>query len=145
MPAKQAFPKAKSGNVFGHVRKQQKTFRAGLYARVSVNDQQTLAMRSRAMREYTSRCGKTHRFVSCWRQAVSSEFLLCALASTVVYGTTRIATIRPLKSVTYRVSVFASSAIEVGRVRQLVSTVPSESGEAKRSSSPGPPKNGPIE
>ena len=27
-------------------------FRAGLYARVSTNDQQTLAMQNRAMREY---------------------------------------------------------------------------------------------
>jgi hypothetical protein len=43
MPAKQAFPKAKSGNVFGHARKRQKMFRAGLYARVSTNDQQLLA------------------------------------------------------------------------------------------------------
>jgi putative DNA-invertase from lambdoid prophage Rac len=32
-------------------------FRAGLYARVSTNDQQTLAMQSRAMREYAERRG----------------------------------------------------------------------------------------
>jgi len=32
-------------------------FRAGLYARVSTNDQQTLAMQNRAMREYASRRG----------------------------------------------------------------------------------------
>ena len=32
-------------------------FRAGLYARVSTNDQQTLAMQSRAMREYAARRG----------------------------------------------------------------------------------------
>ena len=31
--------------------------RAGLYARVSTNDQQTLAMQNRAMREYASRRG----------------------------------------------------------------------------------------
>jgi DNA invertase Pin-like site-specific DNA recombinase len=37
-------------------------FRAGLYARVSTNDQQTLAMQSRAMREYVARRG--------WRVAV---------------------------------------------------------------------------
>ena len=36
--------------------------RAGLYARVSTNDQQTLAMQSRAMREYAARRG--------WRVAV---------------------------------------------------------------------------
>jgi DNA invertase Pin-like site-specific DNA recombinase len=34
-------------------------FRAGLYARVSTNDQQTLAMQNRAMREYAGRCGWT--------------------------------------------------------------------------------------
>ena len=34
-------------------------FRAGLYARVSTNDQQTLSMQSRAMREYASRRGWT--------------------------------------------------------------------------------------
>ncbi len=33
--------------------------RAGLYARVSTNDQQTLAMQSRAMREYATRRGWT--------------------------------------------------------------------------------------
>ena len=39
MPAKQAFPKAKSDNVFGQARKPAKMFRAGLYARVSTKDQ----------------------------------------------------------------------------------------------------------
>ena len=34
-------------------------FRAGLYARVSTNDQQTLAMQNRAMREYAGRRGWT--------------------------------------------------------------------------------------
>jgi putative DNA-invertase from lambdoid prophage Rac len=34
-------------------------FRAALYARVSTNDQQTLAMRNRAIREYTARRGWT--------------------------------------------------------------------------------------
>ena len=34
-------------------------FRAGLYARVSTNDQQTLAMQNRAMREYAVRRGWT--------------------------------------------------------------------------------------
>jgi putative DNA-invertase from lambdoid prophage Rac len=59
MPAKQAFPKAKSDNVFGQTRKPAKMFRAGLYARVSTNDQQTLPMQSRAMREYAARRGWT--------------------------------------------------------------------------------------
>ncbi len=34
-------------------------FRTGLYARVSTNDQQTLAMQNRAMREYAFRRGWT--------------------------------------------------------------------------------------
>jgi putative DNA-invertase from lambdoid prophage Rac len=59
MPAKRDFPKAKSHNVFGQARKSAKMFRAGLYARVSTNDQQTLAMQSRAMREYVARRGWT--------------------------------------------------------------------------------------
>src|SRR3954463_1419784 len=59
MPAKRNFPKAKSDNVFGQARKPSKLFRAGLYARVSTNDQQTLPMQSRAMREYTARRGWT--------------------------------------------------------------------------------------
>ena len=36
-------------------------FRAALYARVSTNDQQTLPMQIRAMREYAARRGWTHR------------------------------------------------------------------------------------
>ena len=59
MAAKRAFPKAKSDNVFGQARKPAKMFRAGLYARVSTNDQQTLPMQSRAMREYAARRGWT--------------------------------------------------------------------------------------
>jgi len=59
MPAKQAFPKAKSAYVFGQARKPTKMFRAGLYARVSTNDQQTLPMQNRAMREYAARRGWT--------------------------------------------------------------------------------------
>ena len=58
-PIKRAFPKAKSSNVFGQARKSAKMFRAGLYARVSTNDQQTLTMQSRAMREYVARRGWT--------------------------------------------------------------------------------------
>jgi putative DNA-invertase from lambdoid prophage Rac len=59
MPIKRASPKAKSDNVFGQARKQPKMFRAGLYARVSTNDQQSLPMQSRAMREYAVRRGWT--------------------------------------------------------------------------------------
>jgi putative DNA-invertase from lambdoid prophage Rac len=59
MPAKQASETAKSAHVFGQRRKQSKMFRAGLYARVSTNDQQTLSMQSRAMREYAARRGWT--------------------------------------------------------------------------------------
>src|SRR4051795_8786106 len=57
--AKRASKKAKSDNVFGQTRKHPKMFRAGLYARVSTNDQQTLPMQNRAMREYAARRGWT--------------------------------------------------------------------------------------
>jgi putative DNA-invertase from lambdoid prophage Rac len=59
MPIKRASQQAKSDNVFGQARKAAKMFRAGLYARVSTNDQQTLSMQSRAMREYAARRGWT--------------------------------------------------------------------------------------
>src|SRR5213593_1315656 len=59
MTAKGASEKAKSDNVFGQSRKPSKMFRAGLYARVSTNDQQTLPMQNRAMREYAARRGWT--------------------------------------------------------------------------------------
>src|ERR1051326_4054609 len=59
MAGKRTFPEAKQDNVFGQPRKLRKMFRAGLYARVSTNDQQTLAMQNRAMREYAARRGWT--------------------------------------------------------------------------------------
>ncbi len=62
MAAKRASRKAKSIDVFGQARRQVKLFRAGLYARVSTSDQQTLAMQNRAMREYAARRGWTIAF-----------------------------------------------------------------------------------
>ena len=59
MAAKRAFENAKSDRVFGQRRKRPKMFRVGLYARVSTNDQQTLPMQNRAMREYAARRGWT--------------------------------------------------------------------------------------
>src|SRR5450631_679163 len=57
--AKRASEKSKSRRVFGHARKPAKMFRAGLYARVSTLDQQTLPLQMRAMREYASKRGWT--------------------------------------------------------------------------------------
>ncbi len=59
MPVKRASKKPKPRDVFGQQRNRPKMFQAGLYARVSPNDQQTLAMQSRAMREYAARRGWT--------------------------------------------------------------------------------------
>ena len=59
MAAKRAVEKAKSPRVFGHARKSAKMFRAGLYARVSTTDQQTVPLQIRALREYTVRRGWT--------------------------------------------------------------------------------------
>src|SRR5664279_1154842 len=57
--AKQAPETAKSRRVFGQARKPAKMFRAGLYARVSTNDQQTIPLQIRALREYVGRRGWT--------------------------------------------------------------------------------------
>jgi predicted site-specific integrase-resolvase len=55
MAAKRASRKTKSDNIFGKARRPAKMFRAGLYARVSTNDQQTIPMQIRALREYAAR------------------------------------------------------------------------------------------
>jgi DNA invertase Pin-like site-specific DNA recombinase len=59
MPVKQGSGIRKSGKVFGQGQKTTKMVRAGLYARVSTQDQQTLPMQNRAMREYATRRGWT--------------------------------------------------------------------------------------
>jgi putative DNA-invertase from lambdoid prophage Rac len=57
MPAKRASRKTKSRRVFGHGAKT--PIRAGLYARVSTHDQQTLKLQNRAMQDYAVRRGWT--------------------------------------------------------------------------------------
>ena len=57
MPVKQGSSIRKSERVFGQGRKSAKMVRVGLYARVSTQDQQTLPMQNRAMREYAGRRG----------------------------------------------------------------------------------------
>jgi len=57
IPVKQGSGIKKSGRVFGQGQKAAKTTPAGLYARVSTLDQQTLPMQNRAMREYADRRG----------------------------------------------------------------------------------------
>jgi putative DNA-invertase from lambdoid prophage Rac len=59
MAEKRASEKTKSPKVFGHARKSAKMFRTGIYARVSTNDQQTIPLQIRALREYTARRGWT--------------------------------------------------------------------------------------
>jgi DNA invertase Pin-like site-specific DNA recombinase len=60
MPGKQGFATGKSRGVFGHPSRRTGTaLRVGLYARVSTNDQQTLPMQLRALREYAVRRGWT--------------------------------------------------------------------------------------
>src|SRR5438045_6094800 len=56
MAAKRASKKTK---VFGQARKPAKVFWAGTYARVSTNDQQTIPLQIRALREYAVRRGWT--------------------------------------------------------------------------------------
>jgi DNA invertase Pin-like site-specific DNA recombinase len=58
MPLKRGPQRSKTRDVFGHPGKRSKyRARAGLYARVSTNDQQTLPMQLRALREYAARRG----------------------------------------------------------------------------------------
>jgi putative DNA-invertase from lambdoid prophage Rac len=60
MPGKRGSGTVKSRRVFGHPGKRIRTaLRAGLYARVSTHDQQTLAMQNRAMRDHAARRGWT--------------------------------------------------------------------------------------
>src|ERR1017187_1550043 len=59
MAGKRTSHEAKSRRVFGQARKQPKMFRAGLYTRVSTNDQQTIPLQIRALREYAARRGWT--------------------------------------------------------------------------------------
>jgi DNA invertase Pin-like site-specific DNA recombinase len=59
VPIKQGSGIKKSGKVFGQGQKNAKMVRAGLYARVSTQDQQTLLMQNRAMSEYAVRRGWT--------------------------------------------------------------------------------------
>ncbi|MGP8173390.1 MAG: recombinase family protein [Terracidiphilus sp.] len=55
---KRASVKSQSRKVFGHPAKPSKAvFRAGLYARVSTGDQQTLPMQMHALRDYAARRG----------------------------------------------------------------------------------------
>jgi hypothetical protein len=56
---KQGSGSRKSGNVFGQGQKSAKMVRAGLYARVSTQDHQTLPMQNRSMREYAAHRGWT--------------------------------------------------------------------------------------
>jgi hypothetical protein len=62
---KTVFPKTKPDHVFGQRWIPSKLFHAGLYARVSTNDQRRLSMQSRAMRRYFTMCG--------WLTAVQIE------------------------------------------------------------------------
>jgi hypothetical protein len=57
--AKRASKTAKPTRVFGQRQEPAKVFRAGLYARVSTHDQQTLSLQMRAMREYAAKRGWT--------------------------------------------------------------------------------------
>jgi len=58
MAEKRASHQPKSPRVFGHPSKRARPeLRAGLYARVSTHDQQTIPLQTRAMREYAGRRG----------------------------------------------------------------------------------------
>ena len=60
MPVKPGSGIRKSWRVFGPGQQTSRMIRAGLYARVFTQDQQTLPMHKRAIREYASRRGYLH-------------------------------------------------------------------------------------
>jgi putative DNA-invertase from lambdoid prophage Rac len=57
MAARRAANTTKPKRAFGQRHETAKTFRVGLYARVSTHDQQTLSLQMRAMREYAAKRG----------------------------------------------------------------------------------------
>ena len=57
MGQKRLLPRAKTGRVFGQGLKTSKAVRAGLYARVSTHDQQTLSLQVEALRSYATQRG----------------------------------------------------------------------------------------
>ena len=57
MAARRASNTAKSQRVFGQPQTHPRTFRVGLYARVSTHDQKTLPLQIRAMRDYAAKRG----------------------------------------------------------------------------------------
>jgi len=59
MAAKRASGTVKSKGGFGQRQESAEMFRAGLYARVSTHDQQTLSLQMRTMREYAAKRGWT--------------------------------------------------------------------------------------
>jgi DNA invertase Pin-like site-specific DNA recombinase len=59
MGPKRAISRSKSGRVFGQGSKSAKRVRAGVYARVSTHDQQTIPLPTRALQEYAARRGWT--------------------------------------------------------------------------------------
>jgi len=59
MGQKRLLPRGKTGRVFGQGLKAPKAVRAGLYARVSTHDQQTLPMQVEALRSYATQRGWT--------------------------------------------------------------------------------------
>ncbi len=73
MAGKRAFHKADWSRVFGQGSRRTKTpWRAGLYARVSTQDQQILPLQTRAKRVTTGLAAERNRFVA----AISDEVLI---------------------------------------------------------------------
>jgi predicted site-specific integrase-resolvase len=80
MAAKRASVTTKSTRVFCQRQEAAKMFRAGLYARVSTHDQQTLPLQMRAMREYAAKHGWT---VAAQIKEVGLAFGICDALTTV--------------------------------------------------------------
>jgi len=86
VPVKQGSGIKKSGRVFGQGQKPPKMVRAGLYARVSTQDQQTLPMQNRAMRDYAARRGWT---IAMQVKEVGSGASLCQMREKILEAARR--------------------------------------------------------
>jgi len=86
VPVKQVSGSKKTERVFGQGQKIPKMVRAGLYARVSTQDQQTLPMQNRAMRDYAARRGWT---IAMQVKEVGSGASLCQMREKILEAARR--------------------------------------------------------
>jgi hypothetical protein len=76
-------PKASRKRFFGQ---REKAPRAGLYARVSTHDQQTLPMQLAAMRDYARKRGSARSARNCWLRREGAKLTLLSYGGLIAGG-----------------------------------------------------------